>query len=459
MATQAPNILILGAGESGIGAGILAIQHGYRPLLFEEQSLDSQAREALEAHSIPYVENRMEDRYLQDAQWLIKSPGIPPWHSAVESAKARGVQVIGEIEFASWFTEGKLIGVTGTNGKTTTVGLLHQVLTQHGLNAGLAGNTGAGFARQLAITDKPYWVLELSSFQLEDIDHYHNALAILLNITPDHLNRYPGGMDEYRQAKFRITANQKAGDYFIYNADNELIREGLDRLAPEEVTHLPFSLNNKLEKGAFISDKQLWVTLPGSEHPTVLPLADLPFEGRHQLQNVMAISLASLVLEVTEADLLAGLKAFKGIAHRMEAVEGPVGIPFINDSKGTNLDAVYQALSSTAAPIIWIAGGQDKGNDYSVLQPLVEAKVKTLIALGVDTTPLESAFEDFVPVVTVASMEAAVKAAFKAADSGDTVLLSPGCASFDLFENFQDRGDQFKKAVKALHHESKNTLS
>lgn len=458
MARQAPQILILGAGESGIGAAMLAKNQGYQVLLIEEGNLKSSTKEELYYQNLECHEGQIPEGYLEKAQLLIKSPGIPPWHPLVKAAHDQEIKVIGEIEFASWFTKGTLLGVTGTNGKTTTVTLLQAVLEHAGFDVGLAGNTGASFARQLTNGDKAYWVLELSSFQLEDTAHIHLHLALLLNITPDHLNRYPGGMPEYREAKFRITQNQNSSDYFIYNYDNEEIRKGLSA-APTRAQHLPFSIDHVLSVGAYVNYYRLVAKLGDTDQQMALDWTRLPFNGEHELQNVMAVTLAAKVLGVSNNQLTTALKAFKGISHRMEYMEGPDGLTFINDSKGSNPDAAYYALQSAEAPVIWMAGGQDKGNDYRPLFPLVKKKVKQLIALGVDNAPLIKAFDRLVPVTEAKSMEEAVQKAYESASEGDTVLLSPGCASFDLFQDFTDRGNQFKDNVKHLTAKSKSSFS
>ncbi len=458
MAKQAPQILILGAGESGIGAAMLAKKQGYQTLLIEEGKLQSSTKKELEYQNLDYQNGQIPEGYLEQAQWLIKSPGIPPWHSLVKAAHDHEVKVIGEVEFASWFTDGTLLGVTGTNGKTTTVTLLQAVLEDAGFDVGLAGNTGASFARLLTNGDKAYWVLELSSFQLEDTMHIHLHLALLLNITPDHLNRYPSGISDYREAKFRITKNQNKSDYFIYNYDNGEIQKGLTP-PPTNAQHLPFSIHQAFTSGAYLRDKKIVANHGDNDQTIALELNKLPFTGEHQLQNVMAVTLAAKVLGVSNDQLTRALKAFKGIPHRMEYIEGPDGLAFINDSKGSNLDAAYYALLSTKRPVIWIAGGQDKGNNYQPLSPLVKEKVKKLIALGVDNAPLIKAFDELVPIAEAQSMEEAVEKAYASATEGDTVLLSPGCASFDLFQDFTDRGNQFKYNVKMLSGKPKSSLS
>ncbi len=456
MTFQPDHIAILGAGESGIGAAILARQQGHAPLLIEEQRLNPDTRAALQEAGIPFEEeSSIDSARLLHFDWLVKSPGIPPWHPVVEQARQHDLPVIGEVELASWFTRATLIGVTGTNGKTTTVNLLYQLLAEAGYDVGLAGNTGASFSRQLTRQDHAYWVLELSSFQLEDIRHYHNSIAILLNITPDHLNRYPGGMPGYAEAKFRITLNQTANDCFIFNLDDPYTQQYQSQYANLAAQQLPFSQEPKPEAGAWIDKGSLY--LQGSGSSASIPLAAIPFSGSHQYQNILSASLAAFTLGVGADQITATLQAFEAVPHRMEEIAGPAGLTFINDSKGSNLDATFYALQTVSAPVIWIAGGQDKGNAYSQLQDLVAEKVRHLVALGADNAALAGAFRDVVPISETQQMSEAVRLAYQHARAGDTILLSPACASFDLFRDFTDRGDQFKAAVAGLPATSKTT--
>lgn len=443
-------IIILGAGESGTGAAMLGHQMGYKILLVEEKNLAQETAVFLNDYGIAYQQELPSSKQLNQSSWLIKSPGIPPWHKSVKAANEIGIPVIGEIEFASWFTTGTIIGVTGTNGKTTTVSILHSILTDAGYDAGLAGNTGVSFARQLANEDHAYWVLEISSFQLEDIQHYRNHIGILLNITPDHLNRYPGGMRDYAAAKFRITENQGVEDVFIYNSDDANIQKWLPEFGNNKPERLPFSQENHTSEVAYSQDGVLTVGPVHGEEPLTIDLRELPINGPHNQQNLLAALQAAKVLGVPHEVIKDSLKDFEGIPHRMESFAGKTGVAFINDSKGSNPEATYYALKSSSAPVIWIAGGLDKGNDYNSLKPLVKAKVKHLIALGKDNTPLKEAFDQIVPISDTKSMKAAAGKAYQMAEPGDTVLLSPACASFDLFRDFTDRGDQFKKAVKDL---------
>lgn len=456
MAFQPAHIAILGAGESGIGAAMLAQQQGHAPLLIEEQTLDPGTRASIQEAGISYEEESLVDSArLSRFDWLVKSPGIPPWHPVVEKARQHQVPIIGEVELASWFTTATLIGVTGTNGKTTTVNLLYQILAKAGYDVGLAGNTGASFSRQLTQQDRAYWVLELSSFQLEDIRHYRNSIAILLNITPDHLNRYPGGMAAYAKAKFRISLNQTADDCFIYNLDDPYTQQYQPQYANLAAQQLPFSQEPTAEAGAWIDGASLYLRSSGLSAP--IPLAEIPFSGSHQYQNVLSASLAASRLGVSSGQIMAALQGFEGVPHRMEEIAGPAGLTFINDSKGSNLDATYYALQSVSAPVIWIAGGQDKGNAYSQLKDLVAEKVRHLVALGTDNSALVSAFRDVVPFSETQQMSAAVRLAYQHAKAGDTILLSPACASFDLFRDFTERGDQFRVAVAGLSETSKTT--
>ena len=378
----------------------------------------------------------------------MKSPGIPDKVPLVKALVEKGVPVISEIEFASKYTDANLIGITGSNGKTTTTMLTHHLLKDGGLNVGMAGNIGDSYAKMVAEQDFDHYVLEISSFQLDGIVDFKPHIAILTNITPDHLDRYEYKFENYIASKFRIAMNQDKNDYLIYDADDEVIQDWLKK-HPVQSKLVPFSVKRKLEEGAWLEDKTIKIKL---EHKTLEMSEDiLALEGQHNVKNTMAASMAAMLVKVRKETIRNSIQSFQGVPHRLEKVLKINHVEYINDSKATNVNATFYALDGIKKPIIWIAGGVDKGNDYSELMSLVREKVKCIICLGTDSSKLIDAFGNVIDLmVETYSMEEAVKVAYKVAERGDAVLLSPACASFDLFKNYEDRGDQFKNAVKNL---------
>lgn len=431
-------MVILGGGESGVGAALLARQLGYEVFVSDRGQLQPAYRQELEAHAIPYEEGGHDEARILQAAEVVKSPGIPDTAPLIRKLLESGVPVISEIEFAARHNRSKIIGITGTNGKTTTTRLTYHLLKEAGFSVAIGGNVGYSFARNVLRGDYDWQVLELSSFQLDGIVDFRPDIAMLLNITPDHLDRYDYQMEKYIAAKFRIAMNQTAADVLLYNADDAVISQELERL------HLPVSLqaiNSKYPIGGHLQAGDLDFDLQA----TVL-------WGRHNAMNAQFAIRAALDLGVSAGQIQAALETFQNDPHRMELVATLDGVRYLNDSKATNVEATYYALEAVAAPVVWIAGGQDKGNDYSALKGLVREKVQALICLGVDNSPLLAAFGDLLPgaIVETRDMATALTQAREIAGSGSTVLLSPACASFDLFDNYIDRGNQFKAVVQAM---------
>lgn len=445
---SASKIVILGGGESGVGAARLAQAKGYEVFLSDRQMLKEQYRAILQAAGIPFEEGgHTEDRIL-DASEVIKSPGIPATVPLVAKLRAQGTPVISEIEFAARYTRAKLIGITGSNGKTTTTLLTYHLLRTAGLNVGLAGNIGDSFAAQVVDDAFNYFVLELSSFQLDDMYDTHLDVRVLLNITPDHLDRYEYDFQKYVASKFRILRNAQPTDYLIYFAESQPIADELAN-RNDAVHRLPVSLETSVVPGGYLSDGCLRAQINGRTF--TMPQAETPLRGPHNAINMLAAVLAAQAVGVPNDALAQGLQTFQNAAHRMEPAGTVEGVAFINDSKATNVDSVFYALSSMTAPIVWIAGGLDKGNDYGQIADLVRQRVKALICLGVDNHKLVAYFNGLIPVIEeTQDVRAAVARGLALADAGDTVLLSPACASFDLFKNYEDRGNQFKAAVQNL---------
>lgn len=446
-------IIVLGGGESGVGAALLAKHKGYDVFLSEVGQLKAEQKTLLAQAGIPYEEGGHNLEKIYAADEVIKSPGIPNELPVVQGVVTRGIPLLSEIEFAARFTHGKLLAITGSNGKTTTTLLLHHLLTAAGLDAGLAGNVGHSFARRLLEEgDHDYWVLELSSFQLEHCYDFHPAVAILTGLSPDHLDRYGGSYEAYAEAKMRIFRNQTPEDYLIFNYESKDLRFAMAKHHIDAV-RIPVAYTKKegLPFGAWATTAGLMLELPGRP-ASLIEWAHLKLAGKHNLTNALAaLSAASLVGVPTE-ELKKGLSSFPGVPHRMELIAEIGGVRFINDSKATNVESVFFALESfPASPhIIWIAGGIDKGNDYSLLDDLVHSRVKHLICLGVDNKKLRTHYESMVKCSEARSMEEAVGLAARMAQPGDVVLLSPACASFDLFKNYEDRGEQFRRYVQAL---------
>lgn len=441
-------MVILGAGESGTGAAILAAQKGYNVFVSDIGQISSEFKaELLDSH-IPFEEMKHTESKILATDEIIKSPGIPDHSPIMMKIRQQGIPVISEIEFAARHTHGKIIGITGSNGKSTTTALVHHLLNKAGLDVAMAGNIGRSFAREVAASERAYYVIELSSFQLDDILSFKPYISVLLNITPDHLDRYDNTFGKYIQAKFSITRNQEAGDYFIFNADDEVITEYL-RKHPVMAENVPISTRHSLSCGAYSTDTTL--TIDYHKKKLEMSINDLALHGKHNLYNSMAAGIIGRILELKKELIRESLQDFKGLEHRLELIGKISGVEFINDSKATNVNSTWYALESMERPVIWIAGGVDKGNDYECLHELVSKKVKTIIALGVDNRPIHEAFSKRVDmIINTQSMEEAVRMAYHMADKEDIVLLSPACASFDLFENFEDRGRQFKNAVREL---------
>ncbi len=448
MSASAKRLVILGAGESGVGSAILGRKLGMDVFVSDAGTVSSRFREELTARAIPFEEGGHTDALLLNADEVIKSPGIPDKAPAVKAIRAANIPVISEIEFAGRHTSAVTVCITGTNGKTTTTLLTHHLLSKAGLRVGLGGNVGRSFARQVAEQDHDYYVLELSSFQLDGCYEFRADIAVLTNITPDHLDRYDYKLENYVHSKFRITQNQRQQDAFIYCADDELTMLQLDKLQPAMQCH-PFSIRRKEGMSAWLEDDQLCIQT--KNQPFTMSIHDLALQGKHNLYNSMAAGISGRILDIRKDIVRESFSDFENIEHRLEFVTTVHGIDFINDSKATNVNSTWYALESMKQPVIWIAGGVDKGNDYALLKELVQANVKAIVCMGVDNSKILQAFRDVVPVITETSSAIdAVQAAYRLGKKGDAVLLSPACASFDLFENYEDRGRQFKAAVRNL---------
>jgi UDP-N-acetylmuramoylalanine--D-glutamate ligase len=437
-------ITILGAGESGVGAALLAIREGYAVWVSDSGQIADFRKDILIQAGIAFEEGKHSAAEILAASEIIKSPGIPSAAPIVRMAAEKGIPVIDELEFAYRYSKGKVIAITGTNGKTTTTLLTYHLLKQGGLNVGLAGNVGKSWASQLLEEDKDWWVIETSSFQLDGMLNFRPAIGILTNITPDHLDRYAYEMGNYIASKFSIFKNMGPEQHAIYYGEDLYTLEGLNNHSIAAEQHV-IGAAGKVAAGILEEDS---VRLNINGKSISLPFQEIALKGKHNMRNVMCAGLAAMIAGVDEVDLRAGLKSFKNAPHRMETVATIYGVTCVNDSKGTNVDATAYALESYDEPLIWIAGGVDKGNDYEVLDELVREKVKMLICLGVDNSKLMSAFEGKIPVIKqTQTVKEAVKWGLEAGNPGDIMLLSPACASFDLFKNYEDRGEQFRKAV------------
>ncbi len=441
-------LIILGGGESGVGAALLGQANGYDVFLSDRSPLKSAYRETLTAAGIAFEEGQHTEALILNATEVVKSPGIPDNAPLVVQLRAQGIAVISELEFASRYTKAKLIGITGSNGKTTTTLLTYHLLKTAGYNVGLAGNIGESFAKQVIKDTFDYFVLEISSFQLDGMYNLRLDTAVLLNITPDHLDRYGYDFQHYVASKFRILQNQRPQDTFIYFLENSPTMEEIAKHRPN-VQSLPISLETRVPQGGYAIDGQL--TTHFGDQTITDTLAELPLKGPHNALNMLAATLAAQSVGVAAEHIAAGLRSFKNAAHRMEPVATINGVRFINDSKATNVDSVFYALSSMDVPTIWIAGGQDKGNEYSQLDGVVAQHVKALICLGKDNQKLVAYFSPRIATVQqTQNVRDAVQMALALAQPGGIVLLSPACASFDLFKNYEDRGEQFKNAVVSL---------
>lgn len=440
-------VVILGGGESGVGAAILAKVKGWSVFLSDSNMLSDHSRELLESYTIEYEEGGHTRSKILDSSLVIKSPGIPDNIPIIEEINRLNIPVISEIEFAGRYDKSKKICITGSNGKTTTASIIYFLLKNSGLNVGLAGNIGSSYAYQVATENFDFFVLELSSFQLDGMYDFKADIAILLNITPDHLDRY-ASMEEYVKAKFRILQNMSNRDWFIFCADDQITISHLNKIV-NLAKELPFSQTAPQSEGAWIEGEKMVVSYQNSE--CSIYLNELALSGKHNIYNSMAAAITGKVLEIDNKIIRESLALFKGVEHRLENVITIKNVLYINDSKATNVNSVWYALESVEGPVVWIAGGIDKGNEYKVLDKLVESKVKAIIALGTDNSKIINHFKGKVAqIVECDSMEEAVQEAYRVAQSGDSVLLSPACASFDLFKNYEERGKQFKEAVAKL---------
>jgi UDP-N-acetylmuramoylalanine--D-glutamate ligase len=441
-------LVVLGGGESGVGTAILGKQKGFDVFVSDSKSISEKYKQVLLHHEIDFEENQHTEAAILNANVVMKSPGIPEKVHIVKKLLEKKIPVISEIEFAGQFTNATIVGITGSNGKTTTTMLTHHILKNAGLNVGMGGNIGKSFAQLVAEESYENYVLELSSFQLDGVEKFNSHIAILTNITPDHLDRYDYDFNKYIASKLMITKNQTANDYLIYDADNEAINQWLQTNATK-ATLVPFSIEKELEFGAFLKENILTTNIQKEQF--TMPLTGFTLKGKHNTKNAMAATLAAQLLKVRKDFIKESLENFEGAEHRLEFVAKINGVEYINDSKATNVNATFYALECMDNTTIWIVGGVDKGNDYNDLLPLVREKVKAIVCLGIDNEKIKNTFGSVVDIIVeTVGAEEAVKVAQKLSEKGDVVLLSPACASFDLFENYEDRGRQFKNAVKNL---------
>lgn len=446
--SKIPYIVILGAGESGVGTALLAIQKGYEVFVSDKSEIKEKYKAVLIENQIPFEEGSHDVERILKADLVMKSPGIPDKVSLVKQLKEKGIPVISEIEFAAQYTQATIFGITGSNGKTTTTMMLYHILQKAGFNVAEGGNIGESFAALVAQNKQDYYVLELSSFQLDGIVKFAPHIAILTNITPDHLDRYDYKFENYVNSKFRITMNQTEHDYLIYDADDEVITTWLKN-HKTRAQLVPFSLTQKFDFGAYVENDQVIIKTDNTQFN--MSIASFAVQGNHNVKNAMAASMSATLKKVRNETIRESMEEFEGAPHRLEKVLTIRGVQFINDSKATNINSVFYALGSMRQPTVWIVGGEDKGNDYMELMPLVREKVKAIVCLGVDNSKIIETFQNVMPIIVeTQGAEEAVKVAFKLAEKGDNVLLSPACASFDLFKNYEDRGNQFKEAVLKL---------
>ncbi len=442
-------IAILGAGESGVGAAILAQKKGFEVFVSDKGKISEKYKSVLSKFEIEFEEGKHSFNRILNAKEVVKSPGIPDKVDLIQQLNKKGVPVISEIEFAGRYTNALKICVTGSNGKTTTCLWIYHILKSAGLNVGLAGNIGDSFARQVAEKDFDYYVLEISSFQLDGMFDFKAEIAVIMNITPDHLDRYDYDFSKYVDSKFRILNNQGSEDAFVYCADDTVLAKEIEkRIIPSR--KFPFTFENTLSgDGAFVKDNNIKINIKSSI--ITMTLEELALQGRHNAYNSMASSITSRLIDIRKDTIKQCLSDFQNIEHRLEFVASIHGIDFVNDSKATNINSCWYALESMTADVVWIAGGVDKGNDYDEIRSLVKEKVKAIVCLGEDNSKIHDAFADDVEIIVdTRSAKEAVTSAFNIANKGEVVLLSPACASFDLFENYEDRGNQFKDAVNNL---------
>jgi UDP-N-acetylmuramoylalanine--D-glutamate ligase len=437
-------IVVLGGGESGCGAAYLAKKKGLEVFLSDKGAIKENYKKFLTENEIDFEEENHDEERILKADWIVKSPGIPKKADIIHKIHMKGIRISSEIEFASEFTNAKIIAITGSNGKTTTTSLIYYILKNDGMNVGLGGNIGYSFAKQVADESHEYYVLEVSSFQLDDIQNFRPYISLLLNLSKDHLDQYNYNYEEYALAKFRITENQENDNFFIYNKDDEMSKSILEKFEVK-AKMIPFSTNEKMTEGGFIDDEQLIVKL---KDKFSMKLDELSLMGNHNVANSLAASIAGKILEINNESIRNSLMTFQAVEHRLEFVSEIDGVKFINDSKATNVNATYYALESMKAPTVWIVGGQDKGNDYSEIEDLVKKKVKAIVCLGIDNQKIIDFFKEKKEFIyDTSSMAEAIEISKSLAKKGDTVLLSPCCASFDLFKSYEDRGRQFKEQV------------
>lgn len=442
------NLVVLGGGESGVGTAILGKQKGFNVFVSDKGVIAERYKKVLLKNMIQFEENNHSEEKIFLADVVMKSPGIPDKVPLIHKLIAKGIKVVSEIEFASEYTDANIVGITGSNGKTTTTMLAYYILKRAGFNVGVGGNIGDSFAQQVAESSYENYVLELSSFQLDGIEEFNSHVAIITNITPDHLDRYDYDFDKYIASKFRIVKNQTENDFLIYDADDEAIQNWLSENKIKSKL-VPFSIEKELEYGAFLREGNIIMKLKTED--ILMNVSELTLQGKHNTKNAMAASLAARLLKARKETIAESLSDFEGVEHRLENVQKINGVQYINDSKATNVNAAFYALECMDSPTVWIVGGVDKGNDYSDLMSLVREKVKAIICLGLDNQKIIDTFGNVVDVlVETAGAEEAVKVAHKISKKGDAVLLSPACASFDLFDSYEDRGAKFKQAVKKL---------
>lgn len=441
-------LTILGAGESGVGTAILADQQGYDVFVSDAGTIQEDYRNQLLVMGVDFEEGQHSEERILQSDEVMKSPGIHHKAPIVQKLIEKGIPVISEIEFAARFTDAKIIGITGSNGKTTTTSLIYHMLQTAELNVAIGGNIGNSFAELVADGDYDYYVLEISSFQLDDIVDFRPDISILLNITPDHLDRYNYELDNYVASKFRITENQNEDDLFLYCSDSELVTDNLSKY-PSKAKTLSFSIEQKDGQAAWLDGNTIKFSV--DQNPFEMSIYELGLQGKHNLYNSMAAGIVGDALNLRKETIRESLSNFQSLPHRLESVSTIRDVEYVNDSKATNVNSTWYALETVNKPIIWIVGGVDKGNDYEVLEPLVRAKVKAIVCLGVDNRNLHKSFSRMVDIMmNTSKMDEAVQVSKHLAEKGDTVLLSPACASFDLFENYEDRGNQFVQAVKKL---------
>ena len=442
-------LVILGGGESGVGTAILGKKQGFDVFVSDFGLISEKYKIILEQHNIVFEDQKHTDALILNANLVMKSPGISDKVAIVQKLIKNSIPIVSEIEFAYLFTNAQIIAITGSNGKTTTTMLTYHLLQQAGLKVGIGGNIGKSFAWQVAEENFDYYVLEISSFQLDNCYTFCPHIAIITNISPDHLDRYDYKYENYINSKFRITQNQSKNDFLIYDADDIEIKKMIHNNNTIKAQLIPFSISQKLENGAFLNHSIMEVKITDEE--LAIPTETMALEGKHNLKNAMAATAVANLLRIRKQTIRESLSNFQGVEHRLEKVQKIQNVQYINDSKATNVNSVFYALDSMTTPTIWIVGGVDKGNDYYELMALVNEKVKSIICIGLDNAKIIEAFGSVVEVmVEVESMSDAVKTAQRLAEKGDTVLLSPACASFDLFKNYEDRGNQFKEAVRNL---------